>query len=84
MLEQGLELKELVDPQKDHLATTQYCIIADKQYVHTDKLLGADILLNQSAIMDGVSFMKPLLDQLEWQRNTMLKGIDGGSVVDKD
>ena len=49
-----------------------------RQYIQTDKVLGTDLICNQSAITDNVSFMKVLLQQLEWQRNTSLQRILAG------
>lgn len=40
------------------------------------------VVQNESAIIDGVSFMKALLCQIDWQLTHMLQSIDNTSVID--
>ena len=82
MPDQGLDLKELLDPDKDSLLSNPYRVDADRIYTQTDTVHRDDLIQKQSAIVDGVGFMKALLHQMEWQRNTTLQNIRGGSVLD--
>ena len=78
----GWNTKELLDPDKDSLLSNWYQVDADRIYTRTDTVHRDDLIQKQSAIVDGVGFMKALLHQMEWQRNTTLQNIRGGSVLD--
>ena len=82
MPDQGLDLKELFDPHKDSLLSNRYRVDADRIFTQTDTVHHDDLTRNQLAIVDGAGFMKALLHQMEWQRNTRLQSIRGGSVLD--
>ena len=81
MPDQGLDLKELLDPDKDSLLSNRYRVGAQRIYTQTDTVHCDDLIRNQSAIVDGVGFMKALPHQMEWQRDTTLQGIRGGSML---
>ena len=54
MPDQGLDLKELLDPDQDSLLSNWYRVDADRFYTRTDTVHCDDLILNQSAIVDGV------------------------------
>ena len=82
MPDQGKDLQELLDPDKDSLLSNRYRVDANRIYTQTDTVYRDDLIRKQSAIVNGVGFMKALLHQMEWQRNTTLQNIRGGSVLD--
>ena len=59
----------------------RYRVDVNRIYTQTDTVHRDDLIRKQSAIVDGVAFMKALLHQMEWQRNTTLQNIRGGSVL---
>ena len=58
MPDQGLDLKELLDPDQDSLLSNWYRVDADRIYTQTDTVHRDDLIRNQSAIVDGVGFIK--------------------------
>ena len=84
MPDRGLDLKTLFS-DKTNIASVTYQLLdvsADSRTTRKEHVTREVLVKNEAAIVDGVGFMKALIDEIDWQMTNTLQGISDGRIED--
>ena len=83
--DRGLDLNELFMKDSNEVVRVQYHVKNVKSNTHvlrTENVKRQTLARNEGVNVDGVGFMKAMIDEINWQTTTTLEGVVDGVVED--